>query len=118
MSKTKTLNVLHSLVVFLLLGACAYNLRSNIQLYKVIARTFSVTTSNELVPPGMVFCLSKDTKYDFTIEIYNEVVERNRYLEAIPADSNKLSSLRGLVVRCWVLSPPIGSNRALIKNPP
>ncbi|RIA99673.1 hypothetical protein C1645_730749 [Glomus cerebriforme] len=110
--------ILHLLVVFLLIGVFGYQLFNDIKNFGVITQAFNVTSEKELVPPALTFCITKDTGYTFSIEVYNQTVEKNLFLEAFPADSYELAPLSGQVVRCWVLSPPIGSDRALIKNPP
>ncbi|GET04245.1 hypothetical protein GLOIN_2v1479187 [Rhizophagus clarus] len=71
-----------------------------------------------LVPPALTFCLTRDTTYTFDIQVYNQTVDKGAFLKLYPANSIDLSSINGLVARCWILSPPIDSDRALIKNPP
>ncbi|EXX65527.1 hypothetical protein RirG_132390 [Rhizophagus irregularis DAOM 197198w] len=110
--------ILHSLLVFALLVIFGYQLYSVYKTVNVPTEAFSINSEKALVPPALTFCLTRETSYLFSIEIYNQTVDRGTYLKQYPIDSYELSSIKGLVARCWILSPPVGVDRALIKNPP
>lgn len=110
--------ILHSLLVFALLVIFGYQLYSVYKTVNVPTEAFSINSEKALVPPALTFCLTREAGYSFTIEIYNQTVDRGTYLKQYPIDSYELSSIKGLVARCWILSPPVGVDRALIKNPP
>src|SRR5436189_255786 len=105
------------MVIFILLGVFAYDAYTNYKKLDIITQKFDIVTVNELVPPALTFCITKDSKYSFEIKVYNQTVARDEYLKTFQGDSNELSLLVGQVVRCWILKSP-ATNRALIRNPP
>lgn len=113
-----TVRILHSILVFILLVVFGYQLYSITKTVNVPTETFSISSEKELVPPALTFCLTRETDYSFTIEVYNQTVDRGTYLKSYPIDSYELNSIRGQVARCWILIPPVGVDRALIKDPP
>ncbi|CAG8620251.1 488_t:CDS:2 [Funneliformis mosseae] len=110
--------ILHSLLIFILIGIFAFNLFKSYQGYNEITQKIQVITLDKLVPPALTFCTTKPVNYDFDIRLYNVSVNRGLYLKPYAPEEDELKFIRNQVSRCWVLSPPMNDDRAIIKFPP